>query len=314
MQLSSYSKILNSEHRYARELVGHPVYVEEKLDGSQFSFGFQQNKDREDPDGYFENAWELFCRSKRAYIDMDNPPKLFSNAVKAVKELRTVLRMGWTYRAECIDSKKHNALTYERVPRHSFVLFDIDKGMEDYATRLELIDEALRMEVEAVQWLVPGVTYAGPGQFDELLKDGAVTSMLGGPIEGIVIKPRDLVVGADGKRLVAKVVRDEFKEIHRKEWKPAGGNSLFGILEEYRSEARWQKALQRLNEEDLCKGGPEDIGALVRYVQEDVVEECRDEIMDLIWTRIVKKDLGRAAVRGLPEWYKARLLEEASGV
>ncbi|MEM2973345.1 MAG: hypothetical protein QXS50_04265, partial [Candidatus Caldarchaeum sp.] len=58
------------------------------------------------------------------------------------------------------------------------------------------------------------------------------------------------------------------------------------------------------------EGAPRDIGKLINEVHKDVLEEEAEYLKEELWNWAKKQLLG-AAVRGLPEWYKARLLERA---
>jgi hypothetical protein len=133
--------------------------------------------------------------------------------------------------------------------------------------------------------------------------------VLGGQkVEGIVIKNHRRF-GVDGKALMGKWVSEAFKEVHRRDWKktqPGSGDVLDRIGQEYRSKARWQKAILHLAERGELKTGPEDIGALIREVRRDIEEECRDEIATELFDW-AKGHVMRKATAGLPEWYKEQL-------
>ncbi|KKK80799.1 hypothetical protein LCGC14_2819850, partial [marine sediment metagenome] len=73
-KLRSYGKVYNIGHAAVVELFDDEVTVEEKIDGSQFSFGV-------------DAVGELACRSKGAVIDVDAPPKLFAGAVETARSL-----------------------------------------------------------------------------------------------------------------------------------------------------------------------------------------------------------------------------------
>ena len=63
----SYPSIYNIGHRYVVDLLNEPVLIEEKIDGSQFSFGV------------FDG--ELKCRSKGAQLNLVAPEKMFIKAI-----------------------------------------------------------------------------------------------------------------------------------------------------------------------------------------------------------------------------------------
>ena len=98
--LASYSKIWNLGHRELFDLCSHPVVIQEKIDGSQFTFGLI--------DG------ELQFRSKNQAINPD-APGMFELGVKAVLERQlSILEEGLLYRGEFLSKPKHNTLKYER--------------------------------------------------------------------------------------------------------------------------------------------------------------------------------------------------------
>ena len=67
--LHSYSTIYAIGHKAILELLSSSVVVEEKIDGSQLSFGLI--------DG------ELQCRSRKQQMVMDAPEKMFKSPLKS---------------------------------------------------------------------------------------------------------------------------------------------------------------------------------------------------------------------------------------
>jgi hypothetical protein len=67
MKISSYSKVYNLGHRTIEQLFDGIVVAQEKVDGSQFSFGLI--------DG------ELYCRSKGKRQMPEQPDKMFAGGV-----------------------------------------------------------------------------------------------------------------------------------------------------------------------------------------------------------------------------------------
>ena len=292
--VSSYGKIYSMGHREARELFTHPVTVEEKVDGSQFSFGVY--------------GGELKCRSKGCEIVIDAPDKLFANAVATIRELAPLLRDGWTYRGEYLSKPKHNTLAYDRIPKSHIVIFDIDRGENDYMGEDERAAEAERIGLEVVPVFFVG-TLKSPEEVLSLLEKA---SFLGGQrIEGMVFKSR-VLFGADKKPLMAKHVSDRFKEMHQANWKPdrsSGKDVIQLLIGAYRTPARFEKAVQHLRDEGKLEVSPRDIGPLIKELQKDFKEECLPEVAEklLQWAL---PDLVRGLTAGFPEWYKERLLAE----
>lgn len=291
MTINSYPKIFALGHRELAELFFDPVVVEEKVDGSQFSFGVL--------DG------ELHCRSKGVALVVDAPDSMFAKGVEVAKELAPVLRPNWIYRGEYLQKPKHNTLAYDRIPARHIALFDVCPALETYLTAEEKAAEAERIGLETVPALHVGrVTSA-----DDLLAFMERTSFLGGQkIEGIVIKNYSRF-GTDKKALMGKHVSEAFKEVHRHEWKkenPGGKDVLALLCESYRTEARWNKAIQHLRERGELTNSPRDIGALMKEVQTDIETECHSEIAERLY-QWARKDVLRSTVHGLPEWYKEQL-------
>ena len=112
----SYPKIWALGHRAVRELFDGDVFVEEKVDGSQFSFGVFND--------------ELRCRSKGADINTQAPEKMFAKAVETAQRLGPDLLEGATYRGEYLQKPKHNTLAYDRVPEGNIIIFDINTAEE----------------------------------------------------------------------------------------------------------------------------------------------------------------------------------------
>ena len=301
--LGSYPKVFNLGHRALRGLLDHPVFIEEKVDGSQFSFGVR--------------ACKLFCRSRGAEINIDDPPKLFKMAVETARTIQDELICDATYRAEAITSPKHNILTYNHIPDGGLILYDLELhgGDQNYVDRDRLEAEArnLCLMVVPVLW-GPGVLLGSITiEFlQEILAERE--SCLGGPkIEGRVIKSlaRNLF-GVDGKPLVAKLVSEAFREKHAKDWVPRlPGQSLIidRITATLRTEARWEKAIQHLRDGQLLVGGPQDIGPLLKEIQQDTESEESVWIADQLFMAFRKVVL-KGVCRGFPEWYKARLNAE----
>ena len=102
----TYPKVYNMGHAAIRDLLLDEVIVEEKIDGSQFSFGLFLNPET--------GATELKVRSKGAVMITDAPEKMFAAAVETARSLP--LTVGLTYRAEYLLKPKHNTLCYNRTP------------------------------------------------------------------------------------------------------------------------------------------------------------------------------------------------------
>jgi hypothetical protein len=115
--------------------------------------------------------------------------------------------------------------------------------------------------------------------------------------------------GEDGKVLMGKYVSEKFKEVHGADWKarnPGQQDILTRVCGELRTEARWEKAVQRLRDAGTLESSPRDIGALIRTVQNDVVAEEEERIKATLWNW-ARPHIARTCAGGLAEWYKKRL-------
>lgn len=274
-----------------------PVVVQEKVDGSQLSFGRDE-------------TGKLWIRSRGRVFDIDAPDSMFRLAAEAVKAAGPSLTPGWTYRGEYLNCPKHNALQYDRTPRNCIVLFDISVGLHDYTNYDEVAAEAERLHFDVVPlvWRGPG-SELSVGRIEEMLNR---TSFLGGMVEGLVVKNYSRFT-ADGHVMMGKYVTEAFKEVHKRAWtreNPTQGDILDGLLDKYRTEARWHKAAQHLREAGTCNGDPSDIGPLIQEIRRDFVSECKAEVQEELWAWAKKRILDRVS-HGAPEWYKHSLLEGA---
>lgn len=293
-RIHSYPKIYALGHSAIADLLAEDVLVEEKIDGSQFSFQIQSG--------------EVTMRSRGAVVYKESPG-MFALAVSSVQQLIPLLHEGWVYRAEYLMKPKHNVMVYQRVPKLNLILFDVNTGDEVYLSRKEKEEEASRIGLEIVPVIYEG-RIAKTEEIYALLKRDSIFG--GGKIEGLVIK-NYARFGLDKKVLMGKYVSEEFKETHNKEWKlsnPTTGDVIQKITETLHSEARWNKSLQRLRDAGMLENSPRDIGLLIKEVQQDI----KTEELDFISTKLLEYALPkiiRGATHGLPEWYKRILLESA---
>jgi hypothetical protein len=296
-ELKSYSKIYQLGHRETLGMFAQgPVLVEEKIDGSQFSFGLR------DEDGLLV----LKARS-RGHSQYPNGDKMFETAIQVIEDIAHELNEGWTYRGEYLSKPKHNTLAYDRVPANHIIIFDIDRGNNDYLTYEEKKVEAERLGFEVVPQIFEGKFDSTQDMLALLDRE----SVLGGTkIEGMVFKQYEML-DCSGNVVMAKYVSEAFKEVHQKDWKgrnPKQGDILQVILEQIRTPARWNKALQHLKEAGEITDEPKDIGKLVAEVQIDTFEEALDFITQQLLKWAIPQ-LKRGIVRGLPEWYKGLLAQ-----
>ena len=290
----SYPKIYNLGHAAIKNLFYENVIVEEKLDGSQFSFG--------------KINGELRCRSKGAQLNLVAPEKMFIQGIEAVRAVEHLLTPGWTYRGEYLAKPKHNTLVYDRIPANHVMIFDINTGHETYLGKQEQIAECNRLGFESMPIVFEGVLEE-LGVFRTFLDR---VSVLGGAkVEGVVVKQYKQF-GADGKVLMGKFVSEEFKEVHTGEWRernPSPLGVIEKLVEEYSTPARYQKAVQHLKERGQITNSPKDIGALIAECSKDIHSECEIEIKEKLFQFFWEK-VRRGVTNGIPQWYKEQLLKQ----
>ena len=290
-KINSYPKVLAIGHRYIQNIFEGTYHVEEKLDGSQISFGIIKG--------------ELYMRSKGAEIIIDNPEGMFSRAVESVKDIAHLLSPEWIYRGEYLQKPKHNTLCYDRIPDNHIMIFDIEASPDNHLPYVMKSVEAERIGFECV----PLIQFEWSG-LDSIKESLLAESCLGGPnMEGIVIKNYDRIT-LDGKFMAGKFVSEAFKESHSKEWKaehPSKGDIMQQIVDTLKTEARYHKAIQRLRDNGTLDQSPRDIGNLMKAVHQDIEEEEAEFIKQKLYEYAIK-NIKRGVCGGLPEWYKEHLV------
>lgn len=289
----SYPKIWSFGHKQLKDLFKGTVVLEEKIDGSFFAFGVYQG--------------QLKWRSKAVEMTTD---KQFEPAVNYIKSIEHLLLPEHMYCGEYLKTPGHNTQTYGRIPVNHIILFDIKKGDEDYFPPPVAALEAHKLGLEFVPYHIVQGSEVNESVLKEFMEQ---PSVLGGEKrpEGVVVKNYEQF-GIDKKALMGKFVSEAFKEAHRAEWKvknPLQGDVLHAILLAYTTEARWQKALGYLRDSGELTDSPKDIGALIKRIQQDVKEECAEEIRDILFKWAWPK-IERSVVSGAPQWYKEKLLAQ----
>lgn len=292
--LHSYPSIFNLGHKAIKDLFNTDVLIEEKVDGSQFSFGVIDGT--------------LFMKSKGAVLYEPVTDKLFKDACEYVISIKDKLKEGWTYRGEVLCRPRHNALEYERTPKHNIIIFDIEQADQDF-----LCPEAKKVVADFMDLETVPVFFQGKIDNVEQLKSFFERdSVLGkAKIEGMVFKNYNMY-GPDKKVLMGKWVSEAFKEVHSAEWKSANPNKIdffSQLVKGLKTDARWNKSIQHLREAGKITDTPQDIGPLLKEIQTDVRRELEDELKDRIF-EYHWPTLARGIIAGFPEYYKLKLAEQ----
>ena len=291
--IRAFPKIFAIGTDYIRDLFNHPVEITEKLDGSQFAFG-------KDPEGNF------YMRSKGKQIFSELTDKNFIPAVDHALAVQDRVPNNMVFYCETLARPKHNSLKYNNVPKNNLYLFGVSDFMgTKFDSNLQYFADLLDIDRAVV---LNDFIEVKIDTFETIREVLNRESYLGGPsIEGIVIKNyyNPFLLGGQPIPLMAgKFVSEAFKEVHRKEWdKETSVGKWTAFKESYRTEARWLKAIEHLRDKNEIDFVPQDIGKLLKEINQDIVDEEKEIIKEFLWKEFGKEVLRRAGA-GFPEWYK----------
>jgi len=292
--IGAFPKIFAIGTDYIRDLFNEAVEVTEKVDGSQFVFGKVNGT--------------LYIRSKGAELFTANPEKMFAEAISYVDSIQDRMPEGIIYYTEYLKKPRHNTLTYSRVPKNHLILFGVKDVTHKFYTNIQ--EHADRLEIESIPVIKVGMISNHQEVFDLIDRE----SVLGGAkVEGVVVKNyyRQFLLGGQPMPLmVGKYVSEQFKEVHRDRWgkEETGSSRIDVFMKSFRTEARWEKAVQHLAEKGELVNEPKDIGVLFKEIHTDIQEEEKENIKNFLWQEY-KDQIKRTACAGFPEWYKKRLVE-----
>lgn len=319
---SSYPQIYSMGHRAIRDILNYDCLIEEKVDGSQFSFGLVEancNEFGEPVDVVHSHGlndhtpYSLKIRSKGCVMIVEAPEKMFTLAGNTVRRLfdEGKLTPGYTYRGEYLARPKHNALAYDRVPTGNIIIFDVSIGNQEYLNYEDKAKEAVRLGLEVVPLLFQGKV-GDVGKFRDFLD---TASILGGQkIEGVVVKPKNYdLFGVDKKVLLGKFVSEAFKEVHRKSWgesNPTNKDIVALIVASLATQTRWNKCIQHLRDDGKLVDDVQDIGLIIREIPEDILKEEEDYIKDKLFAH-AWPSIRRGVTAGFPIYYKELLLKKS---
>lgn len=293
--IHGFPKIFTIGQRYILDIFDGDVEVTEKIDGSQFNFG--------KVDG------GIFMRSKNVMIYPGNEG-MFKLAASHIKNIANMLPNNTIYHCEYLMKKKHNVLSYGRIPPYNLICFGVSHLDGTYRSDYKFLANALGL------MSVP-VLFNGRVENMEQLKTLLdKESVLGEcKIEGVVVKNynKSIMVGGRVYDIACgKFVSEEFKEVHQKDWKKnkTGKGQWETYMEGFRTEVRWNKAIQKRKEDGLLDESPRDIGELIKAIQVDITDEQKEDIKNVLWN-LFKGQLLRKSIAGFPEYYKEWLAKRS---
>ena len=297
--IKSFPKIFHIGESMIQNLFKGEVEITEKIDGSQFDFGI-------DKDGL------TLMRSHGQDLTNADVPKMFKKAEEQVVRITTFLQeignKNIFFYCEYLEKPHHNTLTYSRIPTNNLYLFGIYRNGGWISDSGILCDWADKIEIERPN-VLDICEIKNPETLEKYLE---IESVLGNTkVEGIVVKNYN-EPSTRGHFFIpismGKYVSEKFKEKHDKGWnKKTSKGKLELFIEGFRTEARWEKAIQHLKENNELENAPRDIAKLMKEIDRDIKEEELDYIKDSL-IKIILPDINRKAKAGFAEYYKKQLL------
>ena len=211
--IPAYPKIFSIGSPYIPNLFTGKVEVTEKIDGSQFNFGLDSQKN-------------VGLRSKGKDIYIDDPEKMFQKAIDYVVSIDEKIKNKFSpetfFYTEFLSKPKHNVLQYKRVPKNHLILFAAYFPIKGFVNYQKLKELSEILDIEVVPLLFEGVIK----NVEESKRLLNLESGLGGEtVEGIVVKNygQTVFVADQVFPSLGKFVREQFKERHKTEWKEIEG-------------------------------------------------------------------------------------------
>jgi hypothetical protein len=290
--INSFPKIFYLGSPQVKDIFDDEVELTEKVDGSYICFGVVNNK--------------LIIQNKNQVIDASTANEFYSNAVEYIISIKNRLPNNMVFYCEYLRKPAHNTLIYERTPKNNLMLFGASiLGKRFFSDYSKLCELAEALDIEAVPLMMKGKLDDRENLKILLSQDSVLGNV---KIEGIVIKnykhPSSI--------LAAKYVSDRFKGVKSENRRRKGFSKdhFDEFKQQFRTEARWQKAVQHLKEKGELEGSPKDIGSLLKEIYCDIEAEEQEYIKDGLY-RLFKKEILKCSTTGFAEWYKEQLLKNA---
>lgn len=307
--IPKYPKVLNLGAPYTQNALVGDVVIQEKIDGSQLRWGY-------------DDKGEIHVGSKGREIHSSNQDGMFALAFDYLTKrcnIKSENRKNVWFYGEYLQKPKHNCLKYDSVPKNNIVLFDClfhgewlgrdSLGRFAQMWGIDLIPELWCGDVLNR----PTDNLSSPSDFLRCLANDTTSYLGGTTVEGLVIKNYGQVIEMNGQArpLTTKFVRDEFREKHMKA-NPSMRQTIEDVILGLRSENRWNKAIQHLRDDGKLLNDVKDIGNIIKEIHRDLLEEEGEAIKAMLWEKY-RKHVMATAVRGFPDWYKDKLMEEQNG-
>jgi hypothetical protein len=264
--------------------------ITEKIDGSQISW---RKKNGE---------LSIYSKNYQIYPSLKPVQKTFKPAVTYLLSICDKIAVGYIYYGETLATPRHNVIRYSRIPNNNLVLWAVnDLPLNKWLNQFELKHEAKSLSIE---YLIPLNTEEDPVN----------ESCLGGVIEGVVYS---YLINNSRDIIKFKKVNEAFYEIRQQS--KENKNLLRGAQTDtwgefknrFKTEARWNKAIQHLRDQGVLENKESDIGLLCKETMCDILLEEEKTIQDF-FNKTFRKELLKHAITGLADYYKNYLIENKS--
>lgn len=307
--MKSYNEIEQPYHKETEGIFDGYIEVSEKVDGSQFRIEIDDNG-------------TVKCASKNMELGVDSMFKLGTDeAQKVFKNVKADPGDTIHIFAEYLPKPKHGKIPYTRIPHHYFAVFDVI--IHGKFLRKEQREQfAFMCGLECVPVYYAGIVNMtneeGAKFVEPWLKSKSFLGHQPGydKVEGVVVKNYDKKFQVhEGHSLYdqfmfTKYVNEDYKE-RKSMTVPKAGKELESLIESCRTEARWQKALQHLQERGELKQHMSDVGLLVKETMNDLEEEEKETIKEQLY-KLYRKQILQGSTKGIQEWYKKKLIGDLS--
>ena len=286
----------------------YKYYIEEKIDGSQLSI-------------IVDNDGKLSFYNKNKRAGTNNSFEKAITMLSFKYDGKNILNPNYIYHGESVCRIKHNVCAYERTPKNYFILYDIfDNTLNEYVSL-----DVKRLEAERVGFELVQILYQNtdPNQnpyeiCNKLINDienEEIKSVLGGTIEGIVLKHHAFIEKDKCVSSKLKLVTTNFKERHTVKQPKAelsADEFLTSLGNSFCTEARFHKAYQHLVESNSIN--PESIrnsdkDKIIMELNSDFDKEYKGELKELLYTEFSPL-LKKLAREGAGNWYTKTYLTE----
>lgn len=306
--MEKYMKIQNTYERMLEYMKDAkiPYVVEEKIDGSQI-------RGKLSSEGVIEVGSKSVDFNETTLV-----PKEFKLGVENMTAALEKLKgdgNNYVLFGEYLQTNRHNTIHYDRVPKNNIYLFDAKVNWK-WLDEGELQNLARQLDFEPVVSYGVYDEFPNTEQIEGLLKNA--TSVLGGEVEGFVIKNRSILFERyDVENFFAyKFVRKAFKELNAEAWKTerkAGVRSIDDLVEfavgGIGIKPLWNKAITHLRDAGELENNMRDMPKLFEAVQADIDEEFKESLEEVLYNELNKK-IKKAALRGIAEYYKDYLFRK----